>query len=176
MSLAAIGLGANLPSHAGPPAATLLAAVDRLAGYGEVVARSSLYRTAPVGIRDQPEFLNAAVLLQTDLPPGELMRALLEVERCFGRNRSQSAPKGPRPLDLDLLAMDDLVLDVPGLKLPHPAMHERGFVLEPLREIAPRWWHPILHRTNAELLAGLPRDAGAAVTRIDDPEWDEHRG
>lgn len=165
MSLAAIGLGANLPSRVGAPAATLAAAVDQLAAHGRVVARSSLYRTAPVGIVDQPEFLNAAVLLETELQPQPLLAALMAIERSFGRDRAQGTPKGPRTLDLDLLLVDDIMLDEPALILPHPAMHQRRFVLAPLVEIAPGWQHPRLHRTMAELLAALPQDPGA-VARI----------
>ena len=165
MSRAAIGLGANLPSHAGTPAQTIAAATARLAEYGAVVARSGLYRTAPVGYVAQPDFLNAALVLETALSPLALLDAMLEIERNYGRDRTQGPPKGPRTLDLDLLLMDALVLEEPTLTLPHPAMHARRFVLAPLAEIAPAWEHPVLHCTMAELLAALPQNAGA-VTRI----------
>ncbi len=171
MPLAAIGLGANLPSRVGAPAATLAAAVDRLAAYGSVVARSSLYPTAPVGIQDQPEFLNAVILLQTELPPRELLTALLNIERSFGRDRTAGPPKGPRTLDLDLLLVDELVLTEPALTLPHPAMHQRGFVLAPLAEIAPVWRHPLLQRTMAELLAALPLDSAAVIRSHGQGGW-----
>jgi 2-amino-4-hydroxy-6-hydroxymethyldihydropteridine diphosphokinase len=163
--IAAIGLGANLPSTVGAPANTIAAAIERLAECGRVTARSALYRTAPVGYVDQPAFVNAAVLLETEQRPLPLLDALLEIERSFGRDRAPGPPKGPRTLDLDLLLYDDLVLDEPELTLPHPAMHQRRFVLAPLQEIAPEWRHPVLRRTIAELLTGLPQE-DSSVARI----------
>lgn len=165
MPIAAIGLGANLPSAAGAPAKTIAAAIERLAECGRVTARSVLYRTAPVGYVDQPAFVNSAVLLETDLRPLPLLDALLGIERSYGRDRAAGPPKGPRTLDLDLLLYDDLVLDKPELTLPHPAMHQRRFVLEPLGEIAPEWRHPVLRRSIAELLTGLPQE-DSSVARI----------
>jgi 2-amino-4-hydroxy-6-hydroxymethyldihydropteridine diphosphokinase len=170
MPTAAIGIGANLPSTVGAPAKTIAAAIERLAECGRVTAHSALYRTAPVGYVDQPAFVNAAVLLETELAPLPLLDALLGIERSFGRDRAAGPPKGPRTLDLDLLlyrdsVLDDLVVDEPGLTLPHPAMHQRRFVLAPLGEIAPEWRHPVLRRTIAELLAGLPQEDNS-VARI----------
>jgi 2-amino-4-hydroxy-6-hydroxymethyldihydropteridine diphosphokinase len=176
--IAAIGLGANLPSAAGAPAETIAAAIDRLARLGHVTARSGLYRTAPVGYTDQPAFVNAAVLLETELAALPLLDALLGIERSFGRDRAAGPPKGPRTLDLDLLLYNrssnrsrpgepagDLVLDDPALTLPHPAMHQRRFVLAPLAEIAAEWRHPVLGLTISELLADLPPEPNS-VARI----------
>ena len=154
--LAAIALGSNLDSEWGDPAANLREAVRRVGELGYVRGVSSFYRTAPVGYTEQPEFTNAALLLQTDLEPVELMRALLEVERGMGRDRSAAVPaKGPRIIDLDLLLLDGIVLNTPELTLPHPAMAERRFVLEPLNEIAPEMRDPVSGRTVAEMLAGV---------------------
>jgi 2-amino-4-hydroxy-6-hydroxymethyldihydropteridine diphosphokinase len=100
-------------------------------------------------------FINMAAEVETPLPPEHLMDTLLAIERELGRDRSATVPKGPRTIDLDLLLYDDRIIDAPGLTIPHPSMHERRFVLEPLVEIAPNAVHPVLKRTARELLAGL---------------------
>ena len=159
--LAAIALGSNLPSLWGDPSATLREALHRLGGLGTVTAVSCFHETEPVGLREQPRFTNAAALLATNLGPLPLMRALLAVEEAIGRVRSAQTPrKGPRAIDLDLLLYTDehgrsLTLNDPDLALPHPAMHLRRFVLEPLAEIAPNMLHPGLQRTIRQLLAEL---------------------
>ncbi len=144
MGLAAIALGSNLESRFGGREANLTEAIRRLAELGEVRAVSAFYDTEPVGYVDQPRFLNGALVLETGLAPVELMRGLLEVEREMGRVREGVAAKGPRVIDLDLLLYGDAVLETPELTLPHPAMAERRFVLEPLAEIASGWMHPVL--------------------------------
>src|SRR5208283_735159 len=120
MPLAHIALGANLPSPAGPPEVTLAAAAVRLASLGSIAARSSLYSTAPVGLADQPRFLNAVIALETTLTPFELLGAVLLIERDFGRDRAAGTANGPRTLDLDILFYGDLVLSESTLKIPHP--------------------------------------------------------
>ena len=128
----------------------------RIAALGRVAAISSFRTTDPVGYLDQPQFVNAALLLMTELSPLELLHALLQIELEMGRTREGVPAKGPRVIDLDLIFYDDLVLEVPGLTLPHPAMRERAFVLEPLAEIAPGWRDPLTGLTPIELLARNP--------------------
>jgi 2-amino-4-hydroxy-6-hydroxymethyldihydropteridine diphosphokinase len=153
VSLAAIALGSNLSSRFGGSAETLCEALRRLGDLGTVTAVSSFHRTAPVGFLEQPDFVNAAASLETHLRPLALLHALLEIEQAMGRDRSATVPpKGPRVVDLDLLLYDDLVLAGPELTLPHPEMHKRRFVLEPLTEIAPAWVHPGSGLTVSQLL------------------------
>lgn len=166
MPCAYIGLGSNLPSHAGSPAETLRRAEKSLSSLGTVVKASSIYLTEPVGNRDQPPFLNAVVALETQLKPQELLTQLLEIERSFGRNRAAMAPKSARTLDLDLLLYERGVITTEDLNLPHPAMAERRFVLAPLAELAPALVHPINGKTIATLLAELPQDGPNGVNAV----------
>ncbi len=127
-------------------------AIERVGALGRVVAVSTFYDTAPVGYLDQPRFLNAALLLETELGPLQLLESLLAIERTMGRDRAATVAKGPRVIDLDVLLFGDVVMATPVLTLPHPAMRERRFVLEPLAEIAPGMIDPVTGRTMAELL------------------------
>lgn len=153
--LAAIALGSNLASVWGDREANLREAVARVAKLGTVRTVSLFHDTVPVGTTDQPNFLNGAMLLETELEPVELMLALLGIERAMGRDRASVPAKGPRIIDLDLLLMDDVVLVTDELTLPHPATAERRFVLEPLAEIAGEMVEPVSGRTVREMLAGL---------------------
>jgi 2-amino-4-hydroxy-6-hydroxymethyldihydropteridine diphosphokinase len=134
MSRAYIGLGANL----GQKEVTILRAVDELAAVDgiEVLELSRLRETEPVGVVDQPPFLNAAVALETTLSPWELLDVMLRIEQDLGRVRDDRR-WGPRTIDLDLLVYGDEVVDEPGLRVPHPRLHERRFALEPLAELEP---------------------------------------
>jgi 2-amino-4-hydroxy-6-hydroxymethyldihydropteridine diphosphokinase len=130
-----IGLGSNL----GDREATIRAALEALeAEPGTTVAAvSGLIDTEPVGVVEQPRFLNGVAELDTDLSARTLLAVLLGVEQRFGRKRDASLPQGPRTLDLDLLLYGDEEIDEPGLRVPHPRLHERAFVLGPLAELAP---------------------------------------
>jgi 2-amino-4-hydroxy-6-hydroxymethyldihydropteridine diphosphokinase len=128
--LAYIGLGTNL----GDRELNLRRALERLEELGPVRA-SSFRETDPVGVTDQPKFLNAAAELETDLRPRELLERLLEIERELGRDRATERRWGPRVIDLDLLLFGEEAIDEPGLTVPHPRLAERRFVLEPLREL-----------------------------------------
>jgi 2-amino-4-hydroxy-6-hydroxymethyldihydropteridine diphosphokinase len=155
-TVAYVALGSNL----GDREQTLRSAVAALRQLGSVEAISSFYETAPVGLVEQPDFLNAVVALRIALPPQELMTALLRIEQQHGRDRSASVPKGPRTLDLDLLSYGDVVIESPTLTLPHPSLAERRFVLEPLMEIAPHWRHPVSGKSAAILLSELSHREG----------------
>ncbi len=135
MTRAFVGLGSNL----GERETTLRAAIGRLRTIPNVEVRriSTLRDTEPVGYVDQPRFLNGVVELETTLSARALLGVLLELERAFGRDRSTGPPMGPRTLDLDLLLYGDATIDEPLLEVPHPRLHERRFVLEPLADLDP---------------------------------------
>jgi 2-amino-4-hydroxy-6-hydroxymethyldihydropteridine diphosphokinase len=151
-----VGLGSNL----GDRERTLRRAVEelgRLPGT-EVRGVSSLRDTAPVGYVDQPRFLNGAVELETQLGARELLQELLRIERELGRDRAESPPQGPRTLDLDLLLYGEERIQAPGLEVPHPRLHERRFVLEPLFQLDPGLFLPGRGSVQA-LLSGLDSEA-----------------
>jgi 2-amino-4-hydroxy-6-hydroxymethyldihydropteridine diphosphokinase len=152
----------SLGSNVGDRENQLREAIRRLETVGRVVSASSLYETEPVEFTDQGWFLNCAVALETGQTPEQLMAALLQIEREMGRRRTQN--KGPRNIDIDVLLFGDVVVDSPELSIPHPAMLQRRFVLEPLAEIAPDVRHPVVKKSARELLEDLP--AGQAVRRV----------
>ena len=151
MALCLIGLGSNL----GDSAQTLKAAWERLAGTPSIhpVALSGFYETEPVGGPPQPNYINAAGIIETELEPEPLLDALFAVEQAFGRVRT--VRWGPRTLDLDLLLYDERVIQTERLIVPHPRMNLRRFVLEPAVEIAPDWRHPLEKTTLNAILENL---------------------
>ncbi len=152
-----VGLGANVPSRFGSPEQTLEAVKTALSEAGlAVVASSRTWRSAPVPVSDDPWYCNAVVAVETDKAPREVLDALLAIEDDFGRERS--VRNAPRLIDLDLLAYDEEVIEEAGFVLPHPRMHERGFVLLPLREIFSAWIHPVSGKTIDELIEDLPTE------------------
>jgi len=182
-----IALGANLPSDAGPPAATLLAAVEALIGVDiRLVVLSRLFATPCLPAGAGPDFVNAAAVLDTALPPQALLQRLHAVEARFGRRRDERW--AARTLDLDLIAQGDAVLPdaatwaewagLPALDrmarapdrliLPHPRLAERAFVLVPLAEVAPDWRHPVTGRSVLQMRDALPAAELAAVRPLGD--------
>jgi 2-amino-4-hydroxy-6-hydroxymethyldihydropteridine diphosphokinase len=156
--IAYLSIGSNL----GDRAANLRAAVAQLDVAGRRLAVSSLYETQPVDVPNQPWFLNCVAAIETGKTPRELLSIALQIEAGMGRLRMSE--KGARKIDIDLVLFGDRVVDEPGLKIPHPAMHQRRFVLEPLVEIAPEARHPGLGKTARELLAELAD--GQTVRRL----------
>jgi 2-amino-4-hydroxy-6-hydroxymethyldihydropteridine diphosphokinase len=145
-----LSLGSNL----GERAENLRTAIARLRDLGEVVAVSSFYETEPVEVASQPWFMNCAVKLDTEKMPRQLISGILNLEQDMGRQRKQ--PKGPRAIDLDILLFGGSIVEMKGLTIPHPRMHERRFVLEPLAEIAADIRHPVLKYSIRELRDALP--------------------
>jgi 2-amino-4-hydroxy-6-hydroxymethyldihydropteridine diphosphokinase len=153
-----LSFGSNL----GDRAANLRAAVAQLDVAGRLLAVSGLYETQPVDVPDQPWFLNSVAAVETEKTPRELLQFALQIEAAMGRLRMRH--KGPRNIDIDIVLFGNHIVDEPGLKIPHPEMQHRRFVLEPLVEIAPDARHPVLGKTVRELLADL--ESGQTVRRL----------
>jgi 2-amino-4-hydroxy-6-hydroxymethyldihydropteridine diphosphokinase len=162
MPLAYVALGANLAD----PVVQIRGALEALAELpsSRLLRASSLYRTAPVGIHGQADFINAVAAVETTLAPEALLAALFEVEKRFGRRRDFH--RAPRTLDLDLLLYDDEVISTPSLQLPHPRMHLRAFVLVPLTEIAPDCRIP----GRGKAAAWLPAVSSQRIARLAGPD------
>jgi 2-amino-4-hydroxy-6-hydroxymethyldihydropteridine diphosphokinase len=146
-----IGLGSNL----GDRKRYLQNAIDLL--QVKVLQNSSVYETEPVGYLDQSWFLNLVIQIETEIPPEELLLRCQQVEERLGRKRE--IPKGPRTIDLDILFFHQVVINAPHLILPHPAIQDRRFVLEPLNEIASEFIHPVLDKTVSQLLHDCPDES-----------------
>jgi 2-amino-4-hydroxy-6-hydroxymethyldihydropteridine diphosphokinase len=153
-----LSLGSNL----GERAANLRTAIQRLEDFGHVVAVSSFYETEPVELTAQPWFLNCAVKLDTEKMPRQLLGGILKLEQEMGRRRIKK--KGPRSIDIDILLFGKSIVETKGLTIPHAALHERRFVLEPLAEIASEVRHPVFKKTIRELRDALP--PGQAVQKL----------
>lgn len=153
-----LSLGSNL----GDREANLRTAIEKLGHIGSIAAVSSFYETEPLEVTNQPWFLNCAVKLDTEKMPRQLISAILALEQSMGRQRKQ--PKAQRTIDIDILLFGSSVIEIPSLTVPHPRLHERRFVLDPLAEIAPDARHPVFKRSIRELRDALP--AGQTVRKL----------
>lgn len=154
----------SLGSNVGDRQQNLRDALRALGNIGVVSAISSFYETEPIEYTQQPWFVNCAAALETEESPDRLLADLLKIEQGMGRRREATVAKGPRPIDIDILLFGNSVVESSSLTIPHPAMLERRFVLEPLAEIAAEVHHPVVKRTIRQLRDALPR--GQAVKRI----------
>ena len=159
-----IGLGANV----GNRLANLRLALARMQTFARLEAVSRLYETAPVGLQEQPSFLNAACRVTTGLEPAALFRFLKNLEAEIGR-RPGGPPGGPRPIDLDILLYGERLVETGGLRIPHPRLAERAFVLAPLCDLAPDLRHPVLGKTMRELLDAVGE---AGIKAIAEGGWE----
>src|SRR5438874_3631276 len=151
----------SLGSNIGDREANLHTAISKLGEIGIVVAVSPFYETEPVELTAQPWFLNCAVKFETEKMPRQLISGILNLEQSMGRQRKQQ--KGPRTIDIDILLFGSSIIEIPSLTVPHPSLHQRRFVLEPMAEIAGDARHPVFKRTMRELRDALP--AGQTVRR-----------
>ncbi len=159
VNTAYLSLGSNIGDRQG----NLLTAIGQLAKLGYIAALSSFYETEPVEFTEQPWFLNCVIALETESSPQDLLAYSLAIEQSMGRHRCEK--KGPRNIDLDILLFGDLILESAELTIPHPSMHERRFVLEPLAQIAPEVLHPLLNQTILQLRDALA--SGQEVRRVE---------
>ena len=161
-----LGLGGNL----GDVRDSFVNALGALSDIGRVGAVSRVWRTRAVG-PPQPDYLNAAAVVEWPSSPRQLFARCLELERAAGRDRNREERWGPRALDIDLLLADSFVSVGPVLKMPHPRFHERRFALEPAAEIAPEWMHPLLGRTVAKLAEEARQQEPDAILEVHDFEF-----
>lgn len=154
-----VALGANLDGPYGSPEHSFRECLDVIMpGFGiQSILRSSIWKTAPIPASDQPWYKNAVCSIETELSPAVLLATLKVIEARFGRDLNCTERNAPRIIDLDIIAYNEAVMDG-NIMIPHPRLHERAFVLYPLREIAPDWRHPVMDKSVDKLIADLPKD------------------
>lgn len=150
-NIAYIGIGSNL----GDRWENIQTATDETSNFCTILSKSSIYETDPVELKNQPKFLNTVIKIETNLSSKELLIKLHEIEHKLGRNRAIEAKNGPRAIDIDILFYNDEIVKSTDLEIPHPRLHERNFVLTPLREIAENMEHPVFNKNIKTLLKNL---------------------